>query len=477
MNSHRERNQVKYLRKYLTVILILICLVLVSSSHPLRADAYVYTFVVNSTDDENDMFWGDGACDTLSPAGECTLRAALDEIYGLYMGSDLPVDKGTFTITVPAGTYNLTLGSLGVGGNIIINGAGRDATIIDGLASNRVMSIGAPVSPDVVTIQINDLEVRNGQDGSGGGLYISDGNVTLNNVDIAENSADVSSGGGILNWGQLTLNHVVLSGNQAVQDGGAIFNHSSGVVQVMDSTFYRNKSLDATGLSDGGAIYNSSGASLVVQRSTFEGNNAPSGGGLFNNGSAQLTNVTFYANKGTTSGGAGGAAIYNNDAGVPAQLWLWNVTIAGNDSTIPAALTNSANIEVMAHTIVADNIGGDCNNTGTVVSANEHHNLAGDSSCSTIMTDPSDQTSTDPKLLPLADNGGPTETVALAADSPAIDAGDDIIGCRSGGAPLLTDQRGWPRTVDGDVDGVAICDLGAFEAPPPYQLWLPLIMR
>jgi CSLREA domain-containing protein len=431
------------------------------------------TFYVNSTDDEGDPWPGDGDCDTLSPAGECTLRAALEEIYGLYMGFDLPVDKDTHTITVPAGTYNLTLGELGVGGNIIINGAGRNATIIDGQASDRVMSIGAPVSPDVVTIQINDLEVRNGQGGSGGGLYIFDGNVTLNNVNIANNYADAMDGGGIINWGQLTLNHVVFSGNQAEQHGGAIYNHAGGVLQVMDSTFYRNKSLDVTGLRAGGAIYNGDGASLVVQRSTFEGNNAPSGGGLYNNGSAQLTNVTFVNNKGTTTFGPGGAAIYNN-AWAPAQLWLWNVTISGNESTVPAALTNSGNIEVMAHTIVADNIGGDCNNTGTVESANEHHNLAGDSSCSTVMTDPTDQTSTDPKLLTLADNGGPTETMGLASDSPAIDAGGI---CNSGGAPLLTDQRGWPRTVDGDVDGTATCDLGAFEAPPPYQLWLPLIMR
>jgi CSLREA domain-containing protein len=473
MKTQDSRDHAKYPRKCLAVILILLCLVFVSGSHPQRADAYAYTFVVNSFDDENDMFWGDGACDTLSPAGECTLRAALDEIYGLYLGYDLPVDKGTFTITVPAGTYNLTLGSLGVGGNIIINGAGRDATFIDGQDSYRVMGVGAPVVPDVVTIQINNLEVRNGHDGSGGGLLIIDGNVTLNNVDIVENYADVSSGGGIVNWGQLTLNHVVFSGNRAEQNGGAIFNQSTGVVQVMDSTFYRNKSLDVTGLNDGGAIYNSSGASLVVQRSTFEGNNAPSGGGLFNNGSAQLTNVTFYANKGTTSGGAGGAAIYNNS---PGQLWLWNVTIANNESTIPAALTNSGNIQVMAHTIVANNTGGDCNDTGTVNPLNEHHNLSSDTSCSTVMTNESDQTNTDPKLLPLAVNGGPTETVALAADSPAIDAGDPL-GCKSYGLPLTTDQRGWPRTVDGDVDGTAVCDIGAFEAPPPYQLWLPLIMR
>jgi hypothetical protein len=72
---------------------------------------------------------------------------------------------------------------------------------------------------------------------------------------------------------------------------------------------------------------------------------------------------------------AGGAVTYNN-GDAPGQLWLWNVTIAANESTTPAALTNSGTLEVVANTIVAENVGGECSNTGTVTSANEHHNLA-----------------------------------------------------------------------------------------------------
>src|SRR5205823_2583386 len=53
----------------------------------------------------------------------------------------------------------------------------------------------------------------------------------------------------------------------------------------------------------------------------------------------------------------------------------------------------------------------------------------------------------DPKLAPLASNGGPTQTHALLATSPAIDAGD--ISCAS------TDQRGLSRQ--------GTCDMGAFE--------------
>ncbi len=100
----------------------------------------------------------------------------------------------------------------------------------------------------------------------------------------------------------------------------------------------------------------------------------------------------------------------------------------------------------------------------------------------------------DARLRPLADNGGPTMTHALRPDSPALDAAcdglaitdyiidfDDIVivlgdsGLESGdfpapgiseGAPVESDQRGESRPIDGDADGEAVCDSGAFEARP-----------
>jgi len=69
-----------------------------------------------------------------------------------------------------------------------------------------------------------------------------------------------------------------------------------------------------------------------------------------------------------------------------------------------------------------------------------------------------------PLLAGLAHNGGPTETHALQSGSPAIDAGSctDIAG-----DPVTTDQRGEPRPMDGDGDGTAICDIGAYEYEAP----------
>ncbi len=69
---------------------------------------------------------------------------------------------------------------------------------------------------------------------------------------------------------------------------------------------------------------------------------------------------------------------------------------------------------------------------------------------------PSDFVNRFPMLAPLADNGGPTWTHAIAPGSPAIDNGNPW-------TTLSTDQRGFPRRYDGDGNGVANPDIGAFE--------------
>src|SRR5262249_17483188 len=65
----------------------------------------------------------------------------------------------------------------------------------------------------------------------------------------------------------------------------------------------------------------------------------------------------------------------------------------------------------------------------------------------------------DPGLSTLADNGGPTQTIALLPNSPAVDAGSNALAVDPQGNPLTTDQRGpgFPRIVNGTVD------IGALE--------------
>jgi hypothetical protein len=108
----------------------------------------------------------------------------------------------------------------------------------------------------------------------------------------------------------------------------------------------------------------------------------------------------------------------------------------------------------LTNTIVAATAAG-TNFFGTIIDGG--HNLCSDSSAN--FTSPTSLSNTDPRLAPLADNGGSTPTMALLPGSPAIDAGDDS-------ACPPTDQRGVPRPIG------AHCDIGAFEFVPA-----PLLIR
>ena len=104
MNAQNKRSHETPPWRFLAAILILSCLVLISGSHPLRAEAHVHTFVVDSLADDEDASWGDGICATA--IAECTLRAALTEAWALWDGSTFPpADLDTHTIQVPEGTY------------------------------------------------------------------------------------------------------------------------------------------------------------------------------------------------------------------------------------------------------------------------------------------------------------------------------------------------------------------------------------
>ncbi len=62
----------------------------------------------------------------------------------------------------------------------------------------------------------------------------------------------------------------------------------------------------------------------------------------------------------------------------------------------------------------------------------------------------------DPLLGRLVDNGGAIRTQAIPPNSPAVDAADNA-------TSLSRDQRGVRRPLDGDSNGVAVADIGAFE--------------
>jgi CSLREA domain-containing protein len=363
-------------------------------------------FVVNSVLDAVDANPGDGSC--AAAGGACTLRAAIQESNAL---------AGADTITVPAGTFTLALagsgedfaatGDLDLRDAVTITGQGATATIIDAARIDRVLDIW-----DVAgTVVIQDLTVRNGfsQPANLAGGIFNSAALTLSRVRV-ETSEGRLGGGGILNDGDLTASDVTLTGN------------------VTNSL--------------GAGLYNTGTAHL--ERVTVSGNDsAAAAGGIQNDGTITLVNVTISGNTAVTDGGG----LYNGT-----DATLGNVTVAANDANRGGGIFSPGDM-TFTNTIVADSVsGGSCNSTGTVTSVGS--NLDSDATCS--FTGPGDLSGVGAALGALADNGGPTQTHAPLAGSPAIDAGRDC-------PPPATDQRGTNRPVDGDGDTVAVCDIGAVE--------------
>jgi CSLREA domain-containing protein len=280
----------------------------------------------------------------------------------------------------------------------------------------------------------------------GGGIWADA--ATLTNSILAGNSVDTSvcNGGGIFAT-TATLTNCTVSGNSA-RSGGGIWAFSTAT--LTNCTVSGNSAGGAGGI---GAT------TATLTRCTVSGNSAGGGGGGIGATTAKLTNCTVSGN----SAGISGGGIFADTA------TLLNSTVADNLATTGGGLfhNNGGGAFTMKNTLVALNLvrfaGAGPDLSGSFTSLG--HNLIGAGTGATGFTNGVNGdlvgTSTnpiDPKLGPLANNGGPTKTHALLAGSPAIDHGDNA------GVPA-TDQRGagFPRKKDGNGDGAATVDIGAFE--------------
>jgi len=232
----------------------------------------------------------------------------------------------------------------------------------------------------------------------------------------------------------------------------------------------------------GGAIFSEgSGAQINLENSSFTGNVAGEGGAVYSRGVTTVSGSTFLNNNSTYSAGALNSSLLvlknsifsqNTNGGLVTtgvDVWVISSTFYDNDSG-GANITNISGTLTVKNTLLFSFSGG-TNCSGSITSGG--YNLDNNSTCSLGGT--GDQSGVDPMLGQLLDNGGPTKTHALNYGSPAIDAGNPA-GCTDDvGSPILTDQRGIARSIDGDADGTARCDIGAFEKT--IDLFLPLIMR
>ncbi len=181
----------------------------------------------------------------------------------------------------------------------------------------------------------------------------------------------------------------------------------------------------------------------AITNATFAGNAAAqAGGGIYASNSAlTIVNSTIADNTlGTADGGAG-----LTDGSVPINLY--NTIVAGNTDTPGNTADDIAGTVAGLNNLVGTGGSGGLSAVGG--------NLVG---------------VVDPGLAPgLANNGGPTQTIALVAGSPAIDAGSNALAVNpTTGDPIITDQRGAVRGNTGGLNAGSSVDIGSYEASSEY---------
>jgi predicted outer membrane repeat protein len=319
--------------------------------------------------------------------------------------------------------------------------------------SNNIASVEGGGISNAATLVLTEVTfIGNSSNNFGGGMSNS-GISTLTNVTFSSNSA--TWGGGMYNVGISTLTSVTFSSNSAT-NGGGMYNRGSPT--LTNVTFWGNSS------NNGGGMYNDD-SDPKLMNVTFCGNNSIGlGGGIFNSQSSpELMNVTFSGNSSFF-----GAGIYNYNISAPILI---NVTFSRNSASARGGgIYNDLSIPILKNVIMWDNTAGAniganiFNQPGSSTNVSYSNIQGGYPGTGNINSDP---------LFVDADGadnivGTPDDNLRLRPGSPAIDTGNNTDVPSS----VTTDLDGSPRIVDGNGDGNAIVDMGAYE----YNLIPPTLL-
>jgi CSLREA domain-containing protein len=392
---------------------------------------------------------------------DCTLREAVIAANA---------HKGPDTILLPSRkAYTLALKSTGedkaadgdldiTSGRLRILHRGRGTAIVDAKKTDRVFDIAVGTTLDKLTIR-GGFSDKTDADGDGGGIVVSKGSLTVLRSRVINNRAPwVGADGGGIDSDSSGLVQIIdsqVSHNDSGGNGGGINASSNGRMLIQRTTIAANKAAQAGGVmvfgppvrivdstiasniaaagpqaeGDGGGIYVGNKGRVDVINSTLAGNGAyTSGGAVFADasGHASIKFSTIARNRadadGKFGGSTGGVHLRTTGVQVPATARIANSVLALNTE--------------------AGGVGTDCGGIGFLGTGVNLISTTNQGSCS----EGQPIVAANPLLGPLARNGGPTQTVALLAGSPAI-------GAAVGKAPAR-DQRGVKRTDP---------DLGAYE--------------
>ena len=410
------------------------CMVVAGAVFAARANAATYR--VAMTGDPT------GTCPLTS--NKCSLRQLINDENALTTAPSPPN-----TIKVPAGNYSLTQGPLIINQSVLIAGAGAQSTQIDqettSMTSRVFDIVGNPQVNPMPAVLISGVAMAFGQADSSNGYFggdVRNRSILTLSGDLIEDGSAAGTGGGISNdGGILTLTHSLVWNNTsttAPSAGPPVGGIGGGVENYGDSTVGAGQLwIDNSTIADNSASELGGG---IVNRCAGTGAACSSTG---SNATTTIINSTIADNDGGVDGVTGGGLLASQGT-----ISIGNSIVASNSVTNPATGGQTpSNCGAGAAGVP---------NPGVLTSLGDNIETATD--CGFRAT--GDQQNTDPQFLTggLAFNGGNTETFALAATSPAVDAiPTSRIGCWG------SDQRDVSRPQGRG------CDIGAYELFQPVE--------
>jgi hypothetical protein len=389
----------------------------------LAASAQAATYTVGTREDLT------GICE-VPTSGTCSLRQLITYENNLL---ETPNPPDTIDVPAPEGEafYDLSGRPLTIFKSVSITGAGARKVSIEQESESETASRVFLVEPDprnkiVPTVTISGVSMVFGRANASNDYYGGDirneATLTLSEDDITNGTAEEGSGAGISNdGGTLTVTHSLVADNYSTNLPDGAGGDSGGIQNVGP-----NPVTEAPG-------------KLTVVDSTIADNSAALGGGIFSWGdTANTTSIvdsTIADNDGGTRGSEGGGLLASEGT-----ISVENSIVA--DNTVEDPLTS-------------ERLPSNCGDSGI---SSLGHNLQSGADCA--FADTGDVKDVEPGFLSdgLQDNGGNTNTFALEATSPAVDAiASGAAGCSA------TDQRGIARPQGSG------CDIGAYELFQPVE--------
>jgi hypothetical protein len=342
------------------------------------------------------------------------------------------------TITITAtGTISLATALPTINRNTTINGPGSSSLTVQRSTAGGTGNFAVFEVANGNTANFSGMTVSNGVASLGAGIYLNNNAISsISRVVVSGNS-----GSGIYadNNSSLTLIESTVTGNTGAP---GIFADNGSSVSITRSTV----SFNTNAAGNGGGILNSSGI-VTLTNSTVAGNTASGDGGGIDNqsGTFNLYNSTVAANSAGSVTGLGGGIFYSGGS-----INLLNTIVAANSASSGRDVSSTSNFSSLGHNLISRTDGSAGGWAGSDLTGTNASPLSA-------------------QLGALANNGGPTKTMALQSDSPAKNAGDDAV--LSPPYSLTTDQRGtgFSRSFGSHVD-IGAFEINASDAALPVEL-------